>query len=32
MLDVAFAGFTKKEVETLGKLVERVRMNVVVDE
>ncbi|PRP94282.1 MarR family winged helix-turn-helix transcriptional regulator [Enhygromyxa salina] len=31
LLDVAFAGFTKKEVETLGRLVERVRMNVVVE-
>jgi DNA-binding MarR family transcriptional regulator len=31
LLDVAFAGFTKKEVEALGKLVERVRMNVVVE-
>jgi DNA-binding MarR family transcriptional regulator len=30
LLDFAFAGFTKKEVETLGRLVERVRMNVVV--
>jgi DNA-binding MarR family transcriptional regulator len=28
LLDVAFAGFTKKEVETLGRLVQRVRMNV----
>lgn len=32
LLDVAFAGFTKKEVEALGRLVERVRMNVVIDE
>ncbi|PRP93020.1 MarR family protein [Enhygromyxa salina] len=32
LLDVAFDGFTKKEVETLGRLVERVRMNVVVEE
>ena len=31
LLDAAFAGFTKKEVETLGRLVERVRMNVVVE-
>lgn len=31
LLDVAFAGFTKKEIETLGKLVERVRMNVVIE-
>lgn len=31
LLDVAFAGFTKKEVEALGRLVERVRMNVVVE-
>ena len=30
LLDVAFAGFTKQEVEVLGKLVERVRVNVVV--
>jgi DNA-binding MarR family transcriptional regulator len=32
LLDVAFAGFTKKEVEALGRLVERVRMNVVVEQ
>lgn len=32
LLDVAFAGFTKKEVETLGRLVERVRMSVVVEQ
>lgn len=32
LLDVAFAGFTKKEVEALGRLVERVRMNVILDE
>lgn len=31
LLDGAFAGFTKKEVETLGRLVERVRMNVIVE-
>ncbi|EDM76515.1 transcriptional regulator, MarR family protein [Plesiocystis pacifica SIR-1] len=31
LLDVAFAGFTKKEVEQLGKLVERVRSNVVIE-
>lgn len=31
LLDTAFAGFTKKEVEVLGKLVERVRMNVVIE-
>ena len=30
LLELAFAGFTKKEVEVLGKLVERVRINVVV--
>jgi DNA-binding MarR family transcriptional regulator len=32
LLDVAFAGFTRQEVEALGKLVERVRMNVVVED
>jgi DNA-binding MarR family transcriptional regulator len=32
LLDVAFAGFTKHEVEALGQLVERVRMNVVVED
>jgi DNA-binding MarR family transcriptional regulator len=32
LLDVAFAGLTKKQVETLGRLVERVRMNVVVEQ
>ena len=31
LLDVAFAGFTKKEVEALGRLVERVRLNGGVD-
>ncbi|HLT40050.1 MAG TPA: hypothetical protein VK034_27405, partial [Enhygromyxa sp.] len=31
LLDVAFAGFTKKEVEALGRLVERVRTNVVLE-
>ncbi len=32
LLDVAFAGFTKQEVEALGRLVERVRVNVVVED
>jgi len=32
LLDVAFAGLTKKQVETLGRLVERVRMNVIVEQ
>jgi DNA-binding MarR family transcriptional regulator len=31
LLDCAFKGFSKQEVETLGQLVERVRMNVVVE-
>jgi len=31
LLDMAFSGFTKREIETLGKLVERVRMNVEVE-
>ena len=31
LLDVAFAGFTKHEVAALGKLVERVRTNVIVE-
>ena len=32
LLERAFAGFTKKEVETLGRLVERVRTNVVIED
>ncbi|NVB43047.1 MarR family transcriptional regulator [Pseudenhygromyxa sp. WMMC2535] len=32
LLDVSFVGFTKKEVETLCRLVERVRANVVIEE
>ena len=31
LLERAFAGLTKKEVEALGKLVERVRTNVVIE-
>jgi len=31
LLERAFAGFSKKEVESLGRLVERVRTNVVIE-